>query len=288
MKALKRIIISLICLIVIAGVAVVGGYIFVRSKYDIDLIRTVGQLKTLTQTVDETTLCPNAFNETDFKELKTYFSGDDFTGLIKYDESKGYNGYYSDFSGVGGNVLNDITLTEKRTGALSQIMFYEQTGGKIKVGEKNLTTTIVQVDFSNVESGSADFNIVVKIDLTPLKEDMSEFPYDILKKYIPNDLYVSSTTRINKTDEFMAYSVSPKQLTINNLSADDTVDLFHTLDVLLKLGSSESLNSTIGNTVTNALIGNAEKEGFAYSLKAVGKTTCGFNELGENDCFVIS
>lgn len=43
-------------------------------------------------------------------------------------------------------------------------------------------------------------------------------------------------------------------VTINNLSADDTNDLFHTLDAVLKLGSAENLNLTIGNTVANVLI----------------------------------
>ena len=289
MKALKRTLISFVCLIAVLGIVIVGGYIFVRSKYGIDLFRTAGQLKTLTQTVDETTLCPNALNETDFEDLKTYFSGENFTGLVKYDESKGYKGYYTDFAGISGGVSSAITLTEKYTGALAQIIFYEQTGGKIQVGEKELTTTIVQVDFSNIEdNGSADFNIVVKIDLTPLKDDMSSFPYNLFKKYIPDNLYISSTIRIDKTDEYMAYTVSHKQLTINKLSADDTNDLFHTLDAVLKLGSAENLNLTIGNTVANVLIGNEQNTGFVYSLKAVGKTACGFQALETTDAFVIS
>lgn len=289
MKFIKRTLITLVCIIAFLGVAIIGGYIFVRSKYGIDLFRTAGQLKTLTESVDEEKLCPNAFKETDFENLTALFSGEDFTGLVQYEENMGYNGYYSNFEGVSGNLNKEIALSEKQTGALAQIVFYEQTGGKIQLGDKDLTTQIIQIDFSNIaENGSADFNIVVKVDLTPLKDDMSSFPYNLFKKYIPNSLYVSSTTRIEKTDLQMGYSVAHKQLKINNLSADDTEDLFHTLDAVLKIGSAESVNKTIGNTVADALIGNENNSGFAYSLQSIGKTSYIFKTVQETDFFVVA
>ena len=48
-------------IVAILGVTVIGGYIYVRTTYGIDLFRTAGQLKTLTQAVDESALCPDAF-----------------------------------------------------------------------------------------------------------------------------------------------------------------------------------------------------------------------------------
>ncbi|MGN1213184.1 MAG: hypothetical protein ACI4TZ_03985 [Christensenellales bacterium] len=291
-KALKGLIITIVSIIALVSVSIIGGYIFVRSKYNIDLFRTVGQLKTLTQSVDESTLCPNAFKDEDFTSLQTSLNSQLADGVVKYAEGDGYNGYSVDFTALSGVTLphtSSIGLTEKQTGALAQIIFYEQTSGKIQVGETQLEIEIVQMDFSDIDSnGSADFNVVVKIDLTTLKADMTSFPFSWLKKYIPDGLYISSTVRVDKTDNLMGYSVAHKQLTINNLSVDDTTDLFNTLDTVLKIGSAEALNTSIGTTVANALIGNGDNAGFAYSLKAIGKTSCSFMTAGSVDYFVIN
>ena len=65
MKAIKNLIITLVVVVAILGVVIIGGYIYVRSTYGIDLFRTAGQLKTLSQDVDESALCPNAYGEED-------------------------------------------------------------------------------------------------------------------------------------------------------------------------------------------------------------------------------
>ena len=53
MKAIKKLVISLVVIVAVLGVVVIGGYIYVRSAYGIDLFRTAGQLKTLTEQVNE-------------------------------------------------------------------------------------------------------------------------------------------------------------------------------------------------------------------------------------------
>lgn len=290
MKAIKSFFISLISLVAFVAVAIIGGYIFVRSKYGIDLFRTIEQLKTLSQTVDENTLYPNALKNTEYVTLQTSINTSLAGDFIKYQESTGFNGYTTNYSELSSVLLEGITqikFSEKQIGFLSQIIFYEQTGGKIQVSEKELETTIIQVEFSNITStGNADFNIVVKIDLTPLTTELKDFPYNIIKKYIPNSLYLSSTITIEKTDAEMGYSIAHKEFKINNLSADDTSDLFHTLDTVLKIGSAESLNTQIGTIATNALIGNATNNGFAYSLKGIYNTFT-FETISEIDYFVL-
>lgn len=47
-------------------------------------------------------------------------------------------------------MTSNLSLTEKQVGAIAQTVFYEQTGGKIKLGEKEVSVTIVQVDFSEI------------------------------------------------------------------------------------------------------------------------------------------
>lgn len=281
-------IISLVVTVAISAVAVIVGYVYVRTSYGIDLFRTAGQLKILTQEVDETVLCPNAYGENDFVDMKTEVNNR-FDGLIVYEEGKGYNGYSVNFASLEGKSIAPMSLTEKQVGAMAQTVFYEQTGGKIKIGEKEVPVTIVQVDFSEfAENGSADFNVVVKFDLTPFKADMGEFPYKYFKKYIPDSFYVSSTVRVDKTEaEGFDYTVTHKSLTLNNLSADDTADLFNTLNAVLKIGTAENLNMQVGRTAVNALIGTSENPGFAYSLKAVGATTFNFWTVSDADWFVV-
>ena len=289
MKAIENLIITLVVVVAILGVVIIGGYIYVRTTYGIDLFRTAGQLKTLTQAVDETALCPNAFSASDMADVKSNMD-EKASGLISYEEGKGYEGYTVDFSDVSSLTpfTGSIGFSPKQAGALAQTIFYGQTGGKVKIGEKELPVKLVQTDFLNIaENGSADFNVVAKVSLTPFKEDMNGFPFSLFKKYVPDELYVSSTVRVNKTDNKMGYNVTHVGLKLNNLSAEDTDDLFHTLDAVLKIGSAESLNMQIGTTAVNALIGNAENIGFAYSMQALGKTAFEFAVINEQTCFVI-
>lgn len=290
MKAIRNLIITLVVIVAILGVVIIGGYVYVRTTYGIDLFRTAGQLKTLSQDVDESALCPNAYGEQDFVEMKSAVN-DKIDGLIVYEKDKGYNGYSVNFASLAGKSMTDpIFLTEKHVGAIAQTVFYEQTGGKIKLGDKEVSVTVMQVDFSEIAAnGSADFNVVAKLDLTPFKADMGGFPYKYFKKYIPDNLYVSSTVRVDKTEEDgFSYKVSHKSVTLNNLSGDDTADLFNTLNAVLKIGTAENLNMQVGTMAVNALIGTEKSNGFAYSLKAIGATAFKFETASDADRFIVN
>ena len=185
MKLLKTFIIGLLIIATICGIATVGGYIYVRSTYGIDLFNTASQLKILTQEVEEDKLCPNAFKDEDFIDLKNIVNSE-FDGLIKVEDGKGYNGYFIDYKVLlGESFSKPISFSEKQVGALTQLVFYEKNGGVVKIGDKETKISLLQIDFSNiVEDGSADFNIIYKLDLSPFKIEMDKFPYYFFKKYI--------------------------------------------------------------------------------------------------------
>lgn len=289
MKTIKNLIITFFVIVAIVGVTVIGGYVYIRTTHGIDLFRTAEQLKTLSKDVDESALCPNAYGEQDFAEMKSAVN-DKIDGFIVYEKGKGYNGYSVNFASLAGKSMTDpIFLLEKHVGAIAQTVFYEQTGGKIKLGDKEVSVTVMQVDFSEIAAnGSADFGVVAKLDLTPFKADMDGFPYKLLKKHIPDSLYVSSTVRVDKTEEDgFAYTVTHKSLTLNNLSADDTADLFDTLNAVLKIGTAENLNKQVGSMAVNALIGTKDAIGFAYSMKAIGAKSFGFCTISDIDLFVV-
>ena len=83
----------------------------------------------------------------------------------------------------------------------------------------------------------------------------------------------------NKKDSF---------ITLNNLSGDDTADLFNTLNAVLKIGTAENLNMQVGTMAVNALIGTHDNPGFAYSMKAIGAKYFMFGTSADADRFIVN
>lgn len=272
MRAIKKLIISLIVIIAIAAVALIGVYIAARVKLGVDLFRTAGQLKTLSQPVNEQETFPAAYQSEDLADLKSQ-TDSQLGDVVLYEEGKGYEGYTVDFTALAlsGVTAKPVFLSEQQAGALAEIVFHQQTGGVLTIADKEISVCVLQIAFTEIdaETGNADLNVTVKLDLTPFKNDMEGFPFNLLKGIVPDALYVTSVVRIEK-GEGISYTVVPKYLTLNNLSAEDTSDFFHTLDVVLKIGSTEELNAKIGTTAANALIGTEQNPGFVYALKTTG------------------
>ena len=272
MSAIKKLIISLIVIVGILAVALISAYIVARVNLGVDLFRTVGQLKTLSQPVNEQETFPAAYQSGDLADLKSQ-TDSQLGDVVLYEEGKGYEGYTVDFTALvlSGATAKPVSLSEQQAGALAEIVFHQQTGGVLTIADKEISVCVLQIAFTEIdaETGNADLNVTVKLDLTPFKNDMKGFPFNLLKGFVPDALYVTSVVRIEK-GEGLAYTVTPKYLTLNNLSGDDTSDFFHTLDVVLKIGSAEELNAEIGTTAANALIGTEQNPGFVYALKATG------------------
>lgn len=288
MKLLKKLMAGIFGFTLIIVIIILIGFIGIKFIYGIDLYKTSKELKVLTEEVNEEELCPNAYDNSDFDRLENLLNGK-MNGFVKKEEGKGYKGFYFDFNNLNPlSPIGTINLSEREVGALAQTMFYEQTDGKIVLANKEITTTIMQIDFQNIDrKGNADFNVVVKLELLPIKEEMTTFPFNLFKKYIPDYMYVSSIVRINKDGTDFAYSLVNQSFTINNLSKKETEDLFHTLNVFLKFGEAEYFNMLIGQTAVDALIGNEENEGFAYSLRVIGKHSFAFKTIDDEDYFTI-
>lgn len=278
-KALKRLLIGLISTILTVAVILVGIYIFILVKYDINLFSTIGQLKTLSQTVDENKLCPEAFSDDDMVDVQNEVnkSVEDF---ITYIEEHGYTVNFND---LPEEMKYIIKLTDKQVGALAETVVKQEMGGKIDVGGNEIGLALKQVDFLEITETSALFNTVIRLDITSVKSSLGGFPFDILKKYIPDYFYISSTVSVTHDNQPFVYTVTHNAITVNNLSAADTEDLFHTLDVVLKTGSAQSFNEKIGNTLLGMLIGDETQTGVAYSLKEIGAADYAFlaDEGGE-------
>jgi hypothetical protein len=262
-------------IVILCGGVLVGGYFYIKETYDIDLIKTVKELKILSEPVNETELCPHAFSNSDMVDVQTIIN-ESVENFITYTEE---HGYALNFDDLPDEMKYIIRLTDKQVGALAQTVVKQEIGGKIDFGGKSVEMALKQVEFSHLQENSVLLNTVISVDITPFKVDMpNEFPFTYLKKYVPDTLYISSTVMVEKGATAFSYTVSHDSLTINNLNKADTEDLFHTLDVALKVGSAESLNINVGGAIANALIGNETNNGLAYSLKEIGATDYEFSE----------
>jgi hypothetical protein len=143
------------------------------------------------------------------------------------------------------------------------------------------------VDISNVTESGALFNVVISVDMTPLKKQSDNKIINYVTSLVPDTMYVSSTVLVTHDGNAFSYDVKHEALQINNLTADDTADMFHTLDVLFKVGEAEKWNVYVGTTIMDALVGNAEKNGLAYGLKEIGATDYAFVEEDGKEYFAV-
>lgn len=198
MSAIKKLIISLIVIIAIIAVALIGVYIAARVKLGVDLFRTAGQLKTLSQPVNEQESFPAAYRSEDLADLKSQ-TDSQLGDVVLYEEGKGYEGYTVDFTALAlsGVTAKPVFLSEQQTGALAEIVFHQQTGGVLTIADKEISVCVLQIAFTEIdaETGNADLNVTVKLDLTPFKNDMEGFPFNLLKGIVPDALYVTSVVR---------------------------------------------------------------------------------------------
>lgn len=284
MKLIKKLIITIITLVVVIIAGAVGTYIYVKNTYDIDLINTVLQLKKISDPVDEKKLITNPYTEEDKTKAHEEVNNS-VNGFIGND---GIN-----FDKLLTEMKTVIKLDDKQLACLAQEVIDQEMKGKITIGEQDIPLSLMQIDISHVNNGgNADFNTIVKLDISSFKTNMNNFPLSMLKKYVPDYLYISSTVWVEKNKENevvvpFAYSTTSTSFTINTLTDKETTELFKTLDAVIKIGTADNLNNQIGNAILGSLIGSEEQNGLAYSLKQYGAKDYRFILENDVDYFVV-
>lgn len=284
MKLIKKLIITIITLVVVIIAGAVGTYIYVKNTYDIDLINTVLQLKKISDPVDEKKLITNPYSNED-KERAHEIINNSVNGFIGSNKIN--------FDKLLTEMKTVIKLDDKQLACLAQEVIDQEMKGKITIGEQDIPLSLMQIDISNVNNeGNADFNTIVKLDISSFKTNMNNFPLSMLKKYVPDYLYISSTVWVEKNKENevvvpFAYSTTSTSFTINTLTDKETTELFKTLDAVIKIGTADNLNNQIGNAILGSLIGSEEQNGLAYSLKQYGAKDYKFVLENDVDYFVV-
>lgn len=269
--------------VIFSFVLIVGAVcVFVKIKYDVNIFETGSQLITLTKQVDENKKYTNMFVDSNMEDASTAINLI-VPNFITYSESDGYKINDS----ASGLMSDELRLTDKQVGALINTLLKNQEVGGFKIMGKEMSFQLIQISFNNILSTSVELNSVVKVDFSSIKENMTSFPLNIINKYIPNGLYFSSTIIINKGENPFEYTITSKSLEINNLSSASTTSLLKTINTFINVGNAEELNLTIGGSFANAIIGNSEVNGFAYSLRDFGATDYAFEIKDDTNYFVI-
>lgn len=259
--------------------------LFVKLKYDVSVFSTISQVKTLNETVDETKYDAR-FSDDDMKSAQIAVNAK-MKGLISYSEESGYK-IGEEGIGVESKISADLLLSDKQLGAIiNTLISQNEEGMTLDISGNKLQISFLQVKFVEVREKEADINIVVKVDVRDLKQKMNSFPMNLIAKKIPDYLYISSTSTVKKGENAFEYEILSKNIEINNLSSDDTKSFLNTLNLVFKFGTSDDFNLMIASPFVNALIGNEENNGFAYSLKGLDVKDYDFVVVDEINYYVL-
>lgn len=280
-----RFIIWLFSIIITLALILGIGCLIVKQKYGVDVFSTISQIKTLNQKVDESKY-DSKFSDNDMKDAQIAVNAK-MEGLISYTEEDGYK-IKEEGIGVESQISADLLLLDKQLGAIiNNLINQNEEGMTLDVSGNKLQIYFIQLKFLEVRENEADINIVVKVDVRELKQKMNSFPTNIVAKRIPDYLYISSTSTIKKGENAFEYEVLSKDIEINNLNSQDTKSFLNTLNLVFKFGTSDDFNLMIAKPFVNALIGNSENNGFAYSLRGLGVKDYDFATVDNINYYVL-
>ncbi len=267
----------------IVAVVLIGIYVYVRVVLGIDIFGIIKIVKNISN-FDESTVITAPVTDTDKEQAFAQF---DLAGLGDfYTVTDGQYTIRDDISSLP-TASQDIALTDVQTCALVQSLI----DSSLSLDQSlNLPITIKQIKFSNYVSmangGKIDVNMVFHTSLKELKTVINTFPINLFIKYIPDDAYVSVNFSVEQTDA-LSYSITPKDISINNLTADQTAIVISVIGSALDGTNPQGLCKDIGNLVFQALVGNDEGTGLARELDVVGINSFAFEQDGNNIKFCL-
>ena len=111
-----KLIIAILSIIIIIALAFAGACIFVKVKYNVSVLGTIGEIKKLQENVDEEKMFPNQFTANDMTSAQTTVNAQ-IDGLIVGNEEEGFK----ISKPVGINIKESFKLTDKQLGAIAKI-----------------------------------------------------------------------------------------------------------------------------------------------------------------------
>lgn len=274
--------------IVIVVVLILGGlYLYIRFALGLDIFGAIRSVKKLNNDFAIESVVDSPYETTDVDSAFAQFDNAGLQGFYTKDSEGNYT-INDDISGLP-MATCDIKLSDKQLAGFMQTFVVSS----LKLdGEdiEDLQFEIKQAKFSNYrESGTGtiiDANIVLYTSISSLKDSMNVFPFTLITKYIPDDLYISADFSIQKTGT-RTFSVEAISLKLNGLTADETATIMGILGKIADIGDSYELSAELGNTIMQALVcGKNGEAGLVTELSSVNIEDFNF-EKDENEIYFV-
>ncbi|MBO4823676.1 MAG: InlB B-repeat-containing protein [Clostridia bacterium] len=257
-KSALKIILNFIVIVLFVALIAAGSFVgFLYGKYKIDVFSSISQISKLNENVDVATLVTNAYTEADYNSVKTKIDSTD-------------------------QILNftDRELCAYLNKNLDHVANLKW--GDIELNIEDSKLEILQIILNDIPTEQpnphyCDMNVVLKMNIASIKDDkMQGFPANLMKKLIPNELYISVDCSIDKATE--GYKVTPTGIVVNNLTKDNTKNFFDNINKLITFTTAEDLNQNISNAFADALLGT---NGFYREMSKKGAQGYGWQEPNE-------
>lgn len=271
-KVIKALLITVGAIAITGGIIVGGSYVAIKAMFGIDEFKAISCLKKLSKNVEESDIISSKYTSTDLDSAVSKLNGSTPNVLVK-------NGDHYKINSTSSLplMLKDITLTGKETTAL--------------VNDLNTETidnvTLLDISYTNLVDNNIDLVTTIKYDCTSFKSNLTTFPLNIANKYVPNNFYIRSSIKVTKSSEAFSYTTASNELLINNLSKEDSEYVVLLLNKFAGFKEYDELNLSMGQTITDVLIGDSSSKGIAYVYSELGAKD--FNFINDNNevCFNI-
>ena len=282
MKKLVKTLIICGSIIGVIGVCALSSHLVLKYKYNIDSIEVINGLNSFNKKVDEDKVCSNKFNDED-REKAVEIINASTNDFIQNDKDN----IILDYDRLVNDMQTIIELNDREVGAICSTYLDNVKNNKFDVGGFTFDVQLLELTFNNLKEKSCDLSTIFKLNVASFKEQMNDFPFNVAKDMVPNDIYLFSIVTINKGDSAFEYSLTSTSFKMNACTIKQTSSLFEIVDLAFDIGNSSEINLLIGSTIVDSLIGNENKEGLAYSMRKVGASDYNFVEKNGEILFRI-
>lgn len=268
----------LLIIIVLVVVAFGAAFAYFKFIHNVNLFHTIGQVSKISVPTNTAVVCPNSFSDSDMASAKDKINTQ-ITDLILYDTQ---NGYLINSAIAPTTTMQDtINLTDKECGAVLNLLMEKSSAeSTVKVEDIELDFELQELTFSNKTENAVDFSVVLKLDVRNLKNQLTKVPKFLLNK-LTDEVYITTTITIEKTTGVYSYIKTSKEIKVNNLSGEETQELFRFISVFAELGNLEEVTLLVAGSFADVLIAGEDGLGFSKQLTMFGATD--FNFVLDNE-----
>lgn len=282
MKLIRKLLVTLLVLIVLIAGAFFGGVLYLNKTYDIDTFSTLATMKKLQSPVQENEVVKNPYSEVDLLATKAKFSLS-YDGFLE--ETNGGLLFHPDK--IRDGVRKTVYLTDRELACLSEEAIKTEMNSEIAVGGYTFTFSLRSLSIDVQNERESDISLVSLIDISGLKKAFSGLAGVVFGRYVPKMFYLTLSFQNTHDEEAFSYSVTPKSLFINSLSEEESDSLFSTIGKFVPFPKAMDVTKAFSETFMDTLIGKEGKEGILYSLKAYGAKDYSFVQYENENCLSI-